>query len=365
MSGLVVAVLGGGRWARALCATLAENARRAPERVAGVLHYRPPREEAAGAAGSGFEEPPAAAPPAGCTAPAAPGAASAPSTKTPTVARLHELGVQNIKLSDLERADLIILAVPAPTVRGLLTAASPHLFGSHFLVHAIGSLPPAEPGQGVTLISHLVRQLTPIRRIGALAGPALAPDLEQALPAALICGSRFAEVGEAALLALAGPALRVYTTTDLIGVEVARAGAACIAMASGIADALRLGAAVRALLIARGAAEMARLGVALGGNKETFFGLAGVGELVVATERHGSADFELGWLLGKGHTVAEAQRQIGRVCDSPSMVEKAYALAQREKLRMPLCAALHRFIAGDRDEKGTLAQLFGSDNHSE
>ncbi len=217
----------------------------------------------------------------------------------------------------------------------------------------------------MTLISHVVRQLTPIRRIGALAGPALAPDLEASRPAALICGSRFAEVGQAVIQALAGPALRMYTTTDLIGVEVARAGASCIAMASGIADALQLGIAVRALLIARGAAEMARLGVALGGNKDTFFGLAGVGELVVATELHGSADFELGRLLGQGLSLSEAQRQVGRVCDGPSMVEKAYALCQHEKLRMPLCGALHRFIAGDHDQKGILAQLFGSENHSE
>ena len=353
MSGLIVAVLGGGRWARALCATLAQNSRRAPERVAGVLHYRPPREDAAGPPG---DEPLAGA--------AADG--SAPSGATPPATRLTELGVQSVQLGDLGRADLLILAVPAATVRAVLTAASPYLTGAQFLVHAIGSLTPAAgPDQRVTLISHVVRHLTPIRRIGALAGPALAPDLEESRPAALICGSRFAEVGQAVIQALAGPALRMYTTADLIGVEVARAGASCIAMASGIADALQLGIAVRAILIARGAAEMARLGVALGGNKETFFGLAGVGELVVATELHGSADFELGRLLGQGLSLSEAQRQVGRVCDGPSMVEKAYALCQHEKLRMPLCGALHRFIAGDHDQKGILAQLFGSENHSE
>ena len=74
---------------------------------------------------------------------------------------------------------------------------------------------------------------------------------------------------------------------------------------------------------------------------------------------------ELGRLLGQGLSLSEAQRQVGRVCDGPSMVEKAYALCQHEKLRMPLCGALHRFIAGDHDQKGILAQLFGSENHSE
>jgi glycerol-3-phosphate dehydrogenase (NAD(P)+) len=339
--------VGGGRWARALCGALFDNARRAPERVSEVLHYRPPRDDKASPpVGSSDDE---------AAVPAA--AASEPP---------KESLAKSIELSGLAAADLIVLAVPATTVRGLLQAASPHLGGAHFLVHAIGSLAPAgDRGEDVTLISRVVRQLTPVRRIGALAGPALAPDLEQARPAALICGSRFAEVGEAVIQALAGPALRMYTTTDLIGVEVARAGAACIALASGIAAALDLGTAVRAILIARGAAEMARLGVALGGNKETFFGLAGVGELVVATERHGSADFELGRLLGQGRTLAQAQREVGRVCDGPSMVHKAYALGLQDKLRMPLCTALYHFIAGTHDQKSVLAELFGSVNRSE
>jgi glycerol-3-phosphate dehydrogenase (NAD(P)+) len=334
-----------------MCATLADNTRRAPERVASVLHHRPAREDRAHAHAIDDEPPMQPGPP--------------PSTITPT-SRLLELGVQSIDLPELARADLIFLAVPADTVRGLLRAASPHLHGAHFIVHAIGSLTPAaDKGQEVTLISHVIRQLTPVRRIGALAGPALAPDLEESRPAALICGSHYAEVGEAAIQALAGPALRMYTTADLIGVEVARAGAACIALASGIAASLNLGTAARAILIARGAAEMARLGVALGGNKETFFGLAGVGELVVATERHGSADYELGRLLGQGRTLVDAQRQVGRVCDGPSMVARAFALAQREKLRMPLCVALHRFIGGHDSVKDALSGLFGSDNHSE
>jgi glycerol-3-phosphate dehydrogenase (NAD(P)+) len=363
--GKTVAVIGGGRWARALAATLVKNRLRSPHRVAQVLHYRPPRETAAAASG---DEPstrdviPATVAVAGIGAPAGSDVMpSSASSKTP------DLGIIPVELSDLGEADLLLLAAPAMAVRGLLRIASGVLHGGQTLVHAIGSLSPALPdeGHGALLISYVVRQETPIRRIGVLAGPALAPDLEEFNPSALICGSQYADVGEAIIQTLAGPSLRIYTTQDLIGVEVARAGAAVIALASGVASALDLGAPARAILITRGAAEMARLGVALGGNKDTFFGLAGVGELVVATERRGSADFELGRLLGLGRTLPDALREVGRVCDGPGMVRVAHALAHRFHLRMPLVTALHSWLAGEQDTRTALADLFKSDNHAE
>lgn len=369
---LVVAVIGGGRWARALAGTLAHNQQVVPERIARILHYRPPRDSERGAPaddlslGADGDNPSLPA-----TAGRAPdlgaiGAISdtAPAESAPAPAARRGR-IEPIELADLAQADLILLASPAATVRNLLRAASPYLAGHQALVHAIGSLAPAGESGNELLISYVVREETPLRRIGALAGPALAPDLEEFSPAALVCGSRYDDVGQAIVDVLASPSLRVYTTQDLTGVEVARAGAAVIAMAAGVANSLDLGAPARAILITRGAAEMARLGVALGGQDKTFFGLAGIGELILATERRGSADFELGQLLGKGHKLAEALPKIGRVCDGPTMVREAFLLGQRLKLRMPLVTALHRWLAGELDTKQALAGLFGSENHRE
>lgn len=370
---LVVAVIGGGRWARALAGTLAHNQQQAPERIARILHYRPPRDSERGAPaddlslGADGENPSLPA-----TAGRAPDLGAigaivetAPAESAPAPAPRRGR-IEPIELPDLAQADLILLASPAATVRSLLRAASPYLAGNQALVHAIGSLAPAQGGGGhELLISYVVREETPLRRIGALAGPALAPDLEEFSPAALVCGSRYDDVGQAIVDVLASPSLRVYTTQDLTGVEVARAGAAVIAMAAGVASSLDLGAPARAILITRGAAEMARLGVALGGQDKTFFGLAGIGELILATERRGSADFELGQLLGKGHKLAEALPRIGRVCDGPTMVREAFLLGHRLKLRMPLVTALHRWLAGELDTKQALAGLFGSENHRE
>lgn len=347
-----VAVLGGGRWARALAMNLCRN----QDHVARVLHYR--RERAAAAAPPSEDSGAFSA----VRGEVAPDAARGEPVEPPPATTPPEAITD---LAALAQAELLFLAVPAAAVRQLLreAGAAGAWNGGQLLVHAIGSL---EPGAAtLTRISDVVRQETALRRIGALAGPALAQDLEESRPAALVCGSRFDEVGAAAARALSSPALRVYATRDLIGVELARATVAVVALAGGIAQALNLGPAARAVLVTRGAAEMARLGVALGASERTFYGLAGLGEMVVATEGRGSADFELGVLLAKGVDLEQAQQRIGRTCDSPIMVKEAFAQAQARKVRMTLVTALHRWIGGQRSTVQALRDLFASDGLGE
>jgi glycerol-3-phosphate dehydrogenase (NAD(P)+) len=335
-----VAVLGGGRWAKALARHLRLVADHEPQRIIRLVHM------------------------------------SANAGLTPD------------EILSLSQIDFIVLAVPAVSVRPLLRSAGLHLHGAQMLVHAIGNLVTPEAGSTpapdsetaghghghaghhghglrALSISELVRSETPIRRVGALAGPALAQDLEERRPAALVCGSRFDDVCATARHALHTPTLRIYTTHDLIGVEVARASVAIVALCGGIADAMNLGVAARAILITRGAAELARLGVALGASEKTFYGLAGIGEMVVATDGRGSADFELGRLLIGGASLTDAQAKIGRVCDGPSMVKEAVRLAGLLRLRLPLCSALAQLVSGEVATDTVLARLLASDNHSE
>lgn len=309
---LSVAVLGGGRWARALLGLLTENQQRAPERISQVMHHR-----------------------------------------------------DGAEFVSLAAADLLILAVPAAATRPLLRRIAPSLHGAQFLIHAVGSLAPPEASGGRALISEVVHKETPLRRIGALAGPALAQDLEARREAALVCGSRFDEVLMAARQVLSAPSLLVYTTRDQLGVEVARAMVAVVALAGGIATGLELGSAARAILLSRGAAEVARLGVALGASERTFFGLAGIGEMVAATDGPGSADFELGRHLGKGMPLGQAQKLVGRVCDGPNMLEEALRLAATAGLRLPLMAALSRLLAETCTCEEALHEFFASHPASE
>ncbi|MBL9041895.1 MAG: hypothetical protein JNM83_09865 [Myxococcales bacterium] len=361
MTGLQVAVIGGGRWARALAGFLLHTQRRSPDRISRVLHYRPPRELLRAAQEDTRSDHDVAH----TDVPAAIG--EVPDVSAADSAQQAERKqVTAITLADLSAAEVIFLAVPAPSVRKVLALAAPYLHGAQTLIHAIGSVIPAsEECPHTTLISHAIAEETPVRKIGVLAGPALAPDLEEFAPAALVCGSRFDEVGAQAIQVLSGHSLLVYTTHDLIGVELARAGSSVIALAAGVANILDLGTPARAILITRGAAEFARIAVKLGAEERTFFGLAGVGEFVAATERRGSADFELGRLLGQRVPLAEALKQVGRVCDGPAMVREAHLLGHKVHVRTSIVSALYQLLHGKFDTKDALMALLSTDVHNE
>lgn len=325
MSRKNITVIGGGRWARALAGVLQGNQGKNPH--IGQVHLVRPRPEAPQSGKHG-------------------GAAGQRDAQ--------EIGA-------IAEAHLHVLAVPAAGAQALLAELGAHMHGGQVLLHAIGSLAP-----GGARLSDVVQQETPILRVGALAGPALAQDLEEGRPAALICGSRFDDVGEAAVQVLTAPrSLRLYSTRDIAGVELARALVAAFAMAGGVARALEMGPAARAILLTRGVAEMARLGVALGGAERTFFGLAGLGELAVAIEGRGAADFELGVLLGKGATLEEATAKIGRTLDGPTMSRKGHELGQRHKVRTTLLTAMTRWLSGERSVKEAVGDLFAGEDHGE
>lgn len=361
MKSLSVAVIGGGRWARALASFLLHNQRRSPDRIGAVLHHCPPRELLR----VGQEDNRAESEPAHTDVPAA-GHQVPEAHVAESAQQAVRTQVTSIDVADLALADLVFLALPAAAVRKVLRLAAPHLRGNQTMIHAIGSVIPAsEECAHTQLISQTIAEETAVRKIGVLAGPALAPDLEEFAPAALVCGSRFDEVGLQAIQVLTGHTLLVYKTRDLIGVELARAGAAIIALAAGVANILDLGTPARAILITRGAAEIARVAVKLGAEERTFFGLAGIGEYVAATERRGSADFELGRLLGQRIPLATALRQVGRVCDSPAMVREAHLLGHKHHVRTSIVSALYHLLHGKFDTKDALMALLSTDVHDE
>lgn len=256
-----------------------------------------------------------------------------------------------IDLKELGSADLLLLTVPAAGVRPLLRKIKSALRPHQIIIHCVDGICPGDPRteQPSTLISDVIRQETPLTRIGALAGPVLPEDLEEWNPAAVICGSPSETVVTAARAVLGCPTLRIYGTSDLIGVEVARAMSSVIALASGVCDVMEFGTATRATLVSRSAAESARLGMALGAHERTFLGLAGFGGFMLASERRGSCDFELGRLLGASIPLAEAQKRIGRHCDSVDMVRDAHTLAESHGLRTPILTTIHNVLFSNQE----------------
>jgi glycerol-3-phosphate dehydrogenase (NAD(P)+) len=239
------------------------------------------------------------------------------------------------------RARLIVLAVSSRRASEVVPALGPHVTGAHLIVHATGALVGRDPGDdGVPSlrVSELIRRECASRRIGVIAGPALARDLAAGRPAALVVASPVREVVVAVQTALsAPPSLRVYGSADLIGAELAAAAAGAYTLGLGLVDALALGDGPRALLVTRATTEAARLVVACGGHAATVSGLAGLGNLLVRSSEgssEGSDDYQAGRHLGRGDAPARPSEGLRSL---PALV----GLAEHKRVRAPILVALH------------------------
>jgi glycerol-3-phosphate dehydrogenase (NAD(P)+) len=240
------------------------------------------------------------------------------------------------ELAEVARATrLLLLAVPSPRVVDTVKRLGDVVDGRHMIVHAIGA--PVEPVEmtGRT-VSQVLRDETPVKRIGALAGPALARDLTARRPCAVVIASPFDEVIAATRAALsAPPVLRVYGGRDLQGVELASALSGALTVAVGLADGLGVGAGPRAVLVSRGVAECTRLVALAGGAERTFVGLAGLGNLLVRTSSASaewSSDYQLGVQLARGGAPRESEGT--RAAQSGAL------LGRRHHVRTPILDAV-------------------------
>lgn len=236
-------------------------------------------------------------------------------------------------LSALVReSDVVLVAVQCSSVREVVIAARPGP-GDRLVVAARG----LEPDTGAWL-SEVVTRESACLRVGALAGPALAAEVVARRPAALVAASPFDEVCAIAQQALHSPICRVYTSSDMRGVELAGAAVGVLAVAVGMAEALALGVGVRGVIVTRGLAEVTRLGAALGAAESTFAGLAGVGDLVASGSHPDHPGFQAGVRLGKGGGVDPTAERDARAL---------LALAGRHGVDLPLIQAIAAIAAGE------------------
>jgi glycerol-3-phosphate dehydrogenase (NAD(P)+) len=176
---------------------------------------------------------------------------------------------------------------------------------------------------------------------GALSGPSFAEEVARGLPAALTLASTDPELGRALARELHGPTLRVYTSDDVIGVEVAGAVKNVMAIAAGICDGLSLGLNARAALMTRGLAEMTRLGVRMGGRIETFMGLAGVGDLILTCTGDLSRNRRVGLALARGAEIDSILAGLGHVAEGVYTAREVTRIAATFGVDMPITRAVH------------------------
>jgi glycerol-3-phosphate dehydrogenase (NAD(P)+) len=254
-----------------------------------------------------------------------------------------------------------LVTVPSHAFRATLIGLEPHLDPHARIAWATKGF---ETATGL-LPHQIANEVLPGRPGAVLSGPTFAAEVGAGLPTAMTVASHDERFAKELVLRLSGPRFRAYTQTDIMGVEVGGAVKNVIAIGSGIADGMGFGANTRVALITRGLAEMMRLGVALGAQRETFMGLAGLGDLVLTCTDDQSRNRRLGLALGRGASLADAARDIHQVVEG---VEAAYAVrkvAERLRVEMPICHEVYCIMHEGKPVRAALQALMAREVRSE
>jgi len=195
--------------------------------------------------------------------------------------------------------------------------------------------------------------------MAVLSGPTFAREVGLGLPTAMTVASRDDDYALALARGLSGQNFRAYASTDVIGVEVGGATKNVLAIGAGISDGLGFGANTRVALITRGLAEMMRLGVALGAEKDTFMGLAGLGDLVLTCTDDQSRNRRFGLALAAGKSTAEAQREIGQVVEGVLAARAIRDVASKHRVEMPIAEQISRVLYAGLAPRDAVAALMG------
>lgn len=262
----------------------------------------------------------------------------------------------------VEGQDLVILGVPMSGLRSMLQDIAGCAAPVAWLCKGFES-PGSKP---FGLLAHEVYAQAAIESIaneaahyGVLSGPSFAQEVARGQPTALVAASSHADVRDALVEAFHSPALRVYASDDVVGVEVGGAVKNVLAIATGLCDGLGLGLNARAALVTRGLAEMTRLGAALGAKAETFMGLSGLGDLVLTCTGDLSRNRQVGLLLAQGHSLDQAVASLGHVAEG---VYSARTVAQRAHtlgVDMPITHSVVALLDGRIQPADAVASLMG------
>ena len=234
-----------------------------------------------------------------------------------------------------------LIVVPSHGFRQLLEQLAPLLTAEHKVLWATKGL---ELTSG-KLLHELVEEVLPqVTQYGLVSGPTFAAEVARSLPTAMTVAASSDQLGKQITAAFQSENYRVYTSRDIVGVELGGAIKNVLAIAAGIADGLGFGANARTAIITRGLAEILRLGQSLGANAETLMGLSGMGDLILTCTDNQSRNRQLGLALGAGKTLDEAIKSIGQAVEGAKTSQSIHLLAQRANVEMPICDAVHQVL---------------------
>ncbi len=326
-----VCVLGAGSWGTALSIVLANNGHEVivwsidPEEVLMLKDYREQRDKL-------------------------------PGVMVPSVIEF----TTDIEMA-LKEAELVVCAVPSPFVRSTMKNAAPYIKEGAIAVDVAKGI---EDNTYKTM-TEIIEEECPQARVAILSGPSHAEEVGRKIPTTVVAGAKCKEVAETVQDTFMNEVFRVYTSPDVIGIELGGSLKNVIALAAGTVDGLGFGDNTKAALMTRGITEISRLVIAMGGHVETVAGLSGIGDLIVTCTSKHSRNRNAGFLIGQGKTYQEAMDEVKMVVEGVYSAKAALALGKKYGVSMPIVEAVNAVLFDGADAKEATKQLLLRDRTKE
>lgn len=274
----------------------------------------------------------------------------------PNITLSSNISASNDIASVVADKDLVLVVVPSHVLRQTALQAAPHISEKTIIVSASKGI---ENKTHLTMSQVLKETLPeiPENNFAVISGPSFAKEVASNVPTLVTVTSKDLKTAHFVQQVFVSPFFRVYTSDDMIGVELSGAVKNIIAIATGIIDGLGLGSNTRAAAITRGLAEIRRLGLKLGANPHTFAGLAGVGDLILTCTGTLSRNYTVGKKLGQGKKLNDILSEMRMVAEGVKTAKSVYNLSRKLDVEMPICHEIYRVLYDDVDPKQALYKL--------
>ena len=274
-------------------------------------------------------------------------------SKLPGVKIPEEIAITDDLETTLKDRDLIVLAVPSPFTRSTARSMKNLVRKGQIIVNVAKGI----DENTLMTLSEIIEEEIPQANVAVLSGPSHAEEVGRKMPTTCVAGARTKETAEYIQGLFMSPVFRVYTSPDILGIELGGALKNVIALAAGTADGLGCGDNTKAALITRGIAEIKRLGVAMGAHAETLTGLSGIGDLIVTCASVHSRNRKAGYLIGKGYTMQEAMDEVKMVVEGVYSAKAALALSRKYHVEMPIVEEVNQVLFEGKSPKDALGEL--------
>ena len=273
--------------------------------------------------------------------------------KLPGVLLDQEVVFTNQLEESIPGRDMLVLAVPSPAIRSTARNMRGLVSEGQLIVNVAKGI----EEKTLMTMTDIIEEEIPQADVAVLSGPSHGEEVGKGLPSTIVAGAHSRETAERIQGYFMSPVFRVYTSSDMLGIETGAALKNVIALAAGMADGLGYGDNTKAALITRGIAEISRLGTAMGAHLETFYGLSGIGDLIVTCASVHSRNRKAGWLIGQGRTMEQAMAEVHMVVEGVYSARAGMKLAERYHVEVPIIQSVNEILFEGKSAAEAVSQL--------